>query len=40
MATNILIENPTFDNLKIGMDLQVVFEDITEELALPKFKPA
>ena len=40
MATNIVIENPSFDNLQIGMDLEVVFEDITEELALPKFKPA
>ncbi len=40
MATNIVIDNPTFDNLQIGMDLEVVFEDITEELALPKFKPA
>ena len=40
MATNVLIENPTFENLKIGMPLEVVFEDITDELALPKFKPA
>ena len=40
MATNVVIENPTFDNLKIGMALEVVFEDITDELALPKFKPA
>ena len=39
MATNIVIDNPTFDNLQIGMDLEVVFEDITDELALPKFKP-
>ena len=40
MATNIVIENPSFDNLQIGMDLEVVFDDITDELALPKFKPA
>ena len=40
MATNVIIENPTFENLKIGMPLEVVFEDITDELALPKFKPA
>ena len=39
MPTNIVIDNPSSDNLKIGMDLEVVFEDITEEIALPKFKP-
>ena len=40
MATNIVIEDPTPENLQIGMALEVVFEDITDELALPKFKPA
>ena len=40
MPTNIVIDNPSSDNLKIGMSLEVVFEDITEEIALPKFKPA
>jgi len=40
MSTNIIIDNPNFDNLTIGMPLEVVFEDITDELALPKFKPA
>ena len=39
MATNIVIEDPTPENLQIGMALEVVFEDITDELALPKFKP-
>jgi uncharacterized OB-fold protein len=28
------------DQLKIGMDLEVVFEDISNEISLPKFKPA
>ncbi len=27
------------DNLYIGMEVEVVFEDVTEEIALPKFKP-
>ena len=40
MATNIVIEDPTPENLQIGMALEVVFEDITAELALPKFNPA
>ena len=39
MPTNIVIEDPRPDNLQIGMDLEVVFEDITDEIALPKFKP-
>ena len=39
MPTNIVIEDPSPDNLQIGMDLEVVFEDITDEIALPKFKP-
>ena len=39
MPTNIVIEDPTPENLQIGMALEVVFEDITDELALPKFKP-
>ena len=40
MATNIVIDEPSPDNLIIGMDLEVVFEDINDDLALPKFKPA
>jgi uncharacterized OB-fold protein len=28
------------DNLRIGMFLEVTFEDITDEVSLPKFKPA
>mgnify|MGYP001162135750 FL=1 len=39
MPTNIVIEDPSPDNLQIGMELEVVFEDITDEIALPKFKP-
>lgn len=39
MATNIVIDEPSPDNLIIGMDLEVVFEDINDDLALPKFKP-
>ena len=40
MATNIVIDEPTEDNLKVGMALQVTFEDITDDIALPKFRPA
>ena len=27
------------EEVKIGMKVQVVFEDVTEEITLPKFKP-
>ncbi|MCH7744900.1 MAG: Zn-ribbon domain-containing OB-fold protein [Chloroflexi bacterium] len=40
MPTNIVIDDPTKENLKIGMALEVIFEDISEKIALPKFKPA
>ena len=40
MPTNIVIDDPTPENLQIGMALEVVFEDITDDIALPKFKPA
>ena len=40
MPTNIVIDDPTPENLQIGMPLEVVFEDITDDIALPKFKPA
>ena len=40
MATNIVIDEPTPEKLQIGMALEVVFEDISDDLALPKFAPA
>ncbi len=40
MPTNIVIDDPTPENLQIGMPLEVIFEDISEKIALPKFKPA
>ena len=39
MPTNIVMESPTPEKLKIGMPLEVVFEHINEKIALPKFKP-
>ena len=39
MPTNIVMDDPTPEELQIGMPLEVVFEDITDEIALPKFKP-
>ncbi len=40
MPTNIVMGEPTPEKLQIGMALKVVFEDISETIALPKFEPA
>ena len=40
MASNVVIDDPTPENLQVGMALKVVFEDITDTIALPKFAPA
>ncbi len=40
MPTNIVMDDPTPEKLQIGMALEVVFEDITDEISLPKFQPA
>ena len=39
MSNIVGIEN-TPKNLVLDMDLEVVFEDATEEIAIPKFMPA
>ena len=41
MATNVVgIPEPSPEAVTIGMPLEVTFEDISETIALPKFKPA
>lgn len=37
MLTQIVEANPK--DIKIGMEVEVVFDDITEEITLPKFRP-
>ena len=40
MPTNIVgVVEPTPDKLRIGMPLEVVFEDISDAISLPKFQP-
>lgn len=39
MPTNIVIDDPSPENLIIGMPLEVVFDHVTDDIALPKFKP-
>ena len=38
MMTNIVNCPP--ENVSIGMDVEVVFEDVTEDISLPKWQPA
>jgi len=38
LMTNIVDCRP--EDLYIGMPVKVVFDDVTEEVTLPKFKPA
>lgn len=40
MPTQIIDVDPAPENLRIGMDLDVVFDSVTDEVTLPKFKPA
>lgn len=40
LLTNIEIEEPTPETLRIDMDLLVEFRRVTEEVALPVFRPA
>lgn len=37
MLSNIVECNP--EDVRIGMPVEVIFEDINEEIAIPKFKP-
>ena len=38
MMTNIVDVDP--HDVTVGMDVEVVFDDVTDEVTLPKFKPA
>ena len=41
MPTNVVgIDEPTPDKLRVGMPLEVTFDDVTDSISLPKFRPA
>jgi len=40
LMTNLVGVEPDPEKLRIGMPVEVVFEDVTEEIALPRFRPA
>ena len=39
MPTNLVQPEPDPENIQIGMPVEVVFEDITDTISLPKFRP-
>ena len=39
LATNIVGIDPDPQNLRCDMDVEVVFEDLTDAITLPKFQP-
>ena len=40
MSNLVMDETPTPDNVKIDMALEVIFDDVTPEISLPKFRLA
>ena len=40
MATNLVEVEPEPTAIKIGMPVEVVFEDLDDKFSLPKFRPA
>jgi uncharacterized OB-fold protein len=39
MMTNIIDVEPDPEHVKIGMPVEIVYEDVTDEITLPKFRP-
>ena len=40
MMTNLIDIEPTPETVKIGMAVEIVYDDVTDEITLPKFRPA
>ncbi len=40
MMTNIVGVEPSPEHVKVGMDVVVQYDDVTDSITLPKFKPA
>ena len=40
MMTNLINVEPDPEHVKIGMPVEIVYDDVTDEITLPKFKPA
>jgi uncharacterized OB-fold protein len=39
MLANLVDVEPTPEAVKIGMPLEIVYDDVTEDITLPRFKP-
>ena len=39
MLANLVEVEPTPEAVKIGMPLEIVYDDVTEEITLPRFRP-
>ncbi len=40
IPTNLIGIDPDHQKIEIGMPVEVIFEDVTEKITLPKFKPS
>ncbi len=40
MMSNLIDVDPDPDHVKIGMPVELVYDDVTDEVTLPKFRPA
>jgi len=39
LMTNLVEVDPTLEAVKVGMAVEIVYDDVTEEVTLPKFRP-
>ncbi|RIK38191.1 MAG: hypothetical protein DCC58_17030, partial [Chloroflexi bacterium] len=39
LMTNIIDVEPDPEHVKIGMPVELVYDDVTDEVTLPKFRP-
>lgn len=40
LMTNLVDIEPDPEQIRVGMPVEVVFEDVTDEITMPKFRPA
>ena len=40
MMSNLVEVDPTPEAVKVGMAVEIVYDDVTDEVTLPKFRPA
>ena len=40
LMSNMIDVTPDPDHVKIGMPVEIVYDDVTDEITLPKFRPA